>query len=294
MDWPNRTVDGGVTVGVGRLNKVIEKLEAGEVVASSSTIANASIEDAVTFGDSDLDMVIFEMEHYGFDFTGLRMSLQALLNRKRIAQDGLRPSIVPITRIPTTGREVTQWIIKQTLDIGVYGMIVPQIENAEEALALVNACRYPAQRGSNLGGGQRGFWPNLAVRYWGLERDEYLEKADLWPLNPDGELLVIGLIESKQGHDNLERILDATKGIGAIWPGPGDLAADLGVIGQINHPEVEALLQQALRICTERGVPCVGLGGTAEDAVRRIEQGFQIIFTRPGMASTIRAAKRPG
>jgi 4-hydroxy-2-oxoheptanedioate aldolase len=130
------------------------------------------------------------------------------------------------------------------------------------------------------------------VRYWGVSSQAYLAKADLWPLNPDGELLVIGIIESRKGHDNLERILDATRGIGAIWPGPGDLAADMGLIGQTSHPEVEEKLQRALEICTSRGVPCVGVATSAEDAVRRVQQGFRVIFTRleRGIASAIRGA----
>jgi 4-hydroxy-2-oxoheptanedioate aldolase len=277
-----------------RLNKAIELLAAGDVVVSSSTIPNGSWEDAQTYGDSDFDMVVFEMEHHGFDFPNLRVSLQMVLNRRRIVEEGLRPAVVPITRIPPAGRETTQWVIKQALDIGVYGLVVPQVETPEEAVAIVNAARYPAQRGSTLGGGQRGYWPHLAARYWGLSPQEYVERSDVWPLNPDGELLLIAIIESQKGVENLERILDATDGIGAIWPGPGDLASDMGLVGQINHPEVEANLQMVREQCARRGVPCVGVGPTFEDAVRRSEQGFRIIFTRMerGIGPAIRAATR--
>ena len=129
-----------------RLNKVIGKLAAGEVVVSSQPVPNASVEVAEAYGDSDFDMVIFEMEHQGFDFLGLRNSLQAMLSRRRIAEDALAPSVVPITRIPPPGRETTQWIIKQALDLGVYGLVAPQLDTPEDALAIVNAARYPAQR----------------------------------------------------------------------------------------------------------------------------------------------------
>ena len=127
-----------------RLNVVIERLEARDVVVSSRPVANGNIDQAQAIGDSDFDMVIFEMEHYGFDFAGLRLSLQALLNRRRIAADGLRNPVVPLVRVPTTGREATQWLIKQALDIGVYGLVVPQLETPEEAVAVVTAMRYPS------------------------------------------------------------------------------------------------------------------------------------------------------
>lgn len=278
-----------------RLNGVIDILEKGGVVVSSSPIPNGSVEDAYTYGDSDFDMVVFEMEHHGFDFPSLRLSLQALLNRARIAADGLRPSVVPFVRIPPPGRETTNWIIKQALDIGVYGFLVPQLETPEEARAIVDAARYPARRDSDLGGGHRGYWPPVAARYWGLSQDEYLRRADLWPLNPEGELLVVAIIESQKGVSNLERILDATNGIGAIWPGPGDLSADMGLLGKVGHPEVQAQLQHVLNVCLERGVPCVGVATSLEDAVRRVQQGFQIIFTRlqPGIAAAVRGERPP-
>jgi 4-hydroxy-2-oxoheptanedioate aldolase len=237
-------------------------------------------------------MVMFEMEHHGFDFPGLRTSLQAMLSRRRITEEGLRPSVVPVTRIPPAGRETSQWIIKQALDLGVYGLVVPQVETPEEALAIVAAARYPARRDRAGGGGRRGYWPHVAARYWGLNSLEYVHRADVWPLSPDGELLIIAIIESQRGVENLERILEATDGIGAIWPGPGDLAADMGLIGQHTHPEVEDNLQLVLARCQRRGVPCVGVAAGPEEAERRVRQGFRIVLTylERGIASAVRAA----
>jgi 4-hydroxy-2-oxoheptanedioate aldolase len=240
-------------------------------------------------------MVVFEMEHHGFDFPNLRISLQMTMNRRRIAEGGVGPSVVPLTRIPPAGRETTQWIIKQALDLGVYGLVVPHLETPEEALAIVNAARYPARRDSGLGGGQRGYWPHVAARFWGLSSQDYVEKADLWPLNPIGDLLIVGIIESRKGVANLDRILDATNGIGVIWPGPGDLAADLGLIGQIHHPDVEESVQLVLDRCTERGIACVGVAADADEARRRVQQGFRVIFTQmqPGVAAAIRSSSPP-
>lgn len=281
----------------GRLNRVIQMLVDGMIVVSSPPIPNGSVEEAQRYGDSDFDMVVFEMEHFGFDFVGLRTSLQAMLNRRRVHEDGLIPSVVPMVRIPPNARETSQWMIKQALDIGVYGFVAPQLQTPEEARAIVRAARYPARRGSGLGGGERGYWPLIASRYWGLDQRDYVERADVWPLNPDGELLIIGIIESQLGVDNLEQILESTSGIGAIWPGPGDMAMDMGLdVTHPSHPEVEANVARVLEICTGRGVPCVSIASTVDDALRRVDEGFRVIFTQfaPGIASAIRARGSAG
>jgi 4-hydroxy-2-oxoheptanedioate aldolase len=278
-----------------RLNGVIGALEAGTIVVSSPPIPNGSIEDAQLYADSDYDMVVFEMEHHGFDFVNLRLSLQSMLNRRRIVEDGLSPSVVPFTRLPPAARETSQWIIKQALDLGVYGLVIPQLETPEEAREIVKACRYPARRSSTTGGGQRGYWPPVAARYWGLTSQEYVDRAEVWPLDAEGELLIIGIVESMKGVANLSRILDSTAGIGAIWPGPGDLAADMGLVGQTTHPEVEEQLTNVLEVCSARGVPCVGVATSLEEAVAKAEQGFRIVFARyeRGLAKAVRSSRRP-
>jgi hypothetical protein len=69
----------------------------------------------------------------------------------------------------------------------------------------------------------------------------------------------------------------------------------MGLMGQPNHPEVEAELQRCLELCVDRGVPCVGAAFTADGSVERAEQGFQIIVTWPerNAPARIRAAERP-
>jgi len=115
-------------------------------------------------------------------------------------------------------------------------------------------------------------------------------------VNPDGEILIVALIESRRGVENLERILDATNGIGAIWPGPGDMATDMGLaVTQPPHPEVEEQLAQVLTICSSRGVPCAAAAVSVEDAVARVAQGFQVILTPlvRGAAAAVRAQPHP-
>ena len=131
-----------------RYNKIIDLLEHGKPVFSTSTVPNGSLDDLTYIADADYDAVIIEMEHEGFSFTTLRTSLQVLLNRKRIAEKGnLQPDVVPMVRIPPNARERNQWVIKQALDTGVYGLVLPHLSTVEDAQAAVAAARYPRCRG---------------------------------------------------------------------------------------------------------------------------------------------------
>jgi 4-hydroxy-2-oxoheptanedioate aldolase len=127
-----------------RYNKIIDLLEHGKPVFSTSTVPNGNLDDLTYIADADYDAVIIEMEHEGFSFTTLRTSLQVLLNRKRIAEKGnLQPDVVPMVRIPPNARERDQWVIKQALDTGVYGLVLPHLNTVEDAQAAVAAARYP-------------------------------------------------------------------------------------------------------------------------------------------------------
>src|SRR5947199_7378332 len=127
-----------------RYNKIIDLLEHGKPVFSTNTISKDSLDDLTYIAEGDYDAVIIEMEHEGFSFTTLRNSLQVLLNRKRIAEKGnLQLDVVPMVRIPPNARERNQWVIKQALDTGVYGLVLPHLSTVEDAQAAVAAARYP-------------------------------------------------------------------------------------------------------------------------------------------------------
>lgn len=272
-----------------RLNKVIDLLERGQVVFSSGTIMSDNLDDIMFVADSDYDFAIIEMEHQGFDFTNLRTALQYFLNRKRLVEQGnLQPDVVPFVRIPPNAREVggNQWVIKQTLDTGVYGFVLPHLNTVEDAQAAVVAARYPQVPGvpDFEPQGQRGWWPRLAPRYWGLTPQAYYDKADVWPLDPEGELLLMGIVEEAEGVRNIRDILQQVKGIGAIWAGPGDLSISLGKRGNAADPEVQEGLLRVLEACKEYGVPCA-TGASPADVAQRIEQGFRIIMAGPTRAT---------
>src|SRR5713101_8399750 len=125
---------------MARLNKVIELLEQGKVVFGGAVVTPGELENTMAFADLAYGFIIFEMEHAGFDFPNLRLSLQFLLNRKRIATSGsLQPDVMPFVRVPPNARELNQWVIKQTLDTGVYGLILQHLDTVEQARAAGRA-----------------------------------------------------------------------------------------------------------------------------------------------------------
>jgi len=282
-----------------RYNKIIDLLEHGKPVFSTSTIPNGNLDDLTYVADADYDAVIIEMEHEGFSFTTLRASLQVLLNRKRIAEKGnLQPDVVPMVRIPPNARERDQWVIKQALDTGVYGLVLPHLNTVEDARAAVAAARYPQVPGAPdfEPAGERGWGNRIASRYWGLTPREYYDAADLWPLDPDGNMLLMGIIEEAEGVRNIRDIVRQVRGIGAIWAGSGDMSVSMGLRGQASHSTVQENVLRVLAACKEFGVPCATIA-TADDVAMRLEQGFRIIMTAPvrstpGLAEGRRLAAR--
>ena len=247
---------------IGRLNNIIRAWEEGRPAFSS--FAQANPQTAIEFSTAPYDSVIFEMEHNPWDVVALQNALQYLLNRKQIASaSSLAPAVTPIVRVPSNGIEMNQAYAKQGLDRGVFGVIFPHIGSVEQAYNAVASCRYARKSGSDYyePAGARGDGPATAMRYWGLTQPEYYLKADVWPLNPEGELLVIIMIESPAGVKNLDDILSQVKGIGLVLIGEGDLSQALGYPRQYDHPEVKQAMDYVVATCKKHGVkvgnPCI-------------------------------------
>ncbi|HLX37411.1 MAG TPA: aldolase/citrate lyase family protein, partial [Candidatus Binataceae bacterium] len=180
---------------IPRLNGVIRAFENG--LPAFSTFVTADVDSALMASASRYDAVVFEMEHNPWDIRALRDALQYMLNRGQIAQSAsLAPAVTPIVRVPANGEEKNQWLAKQALDLGAYGIVWPHISNVDQAYNAVAACRYPRLKTAPLyePAGIRGDGPASAVRYWGITQQQYYSRADVWPLNPHGEILVILMI----------------------------------------------------------------------------------------------------
>ncbi|KWX23996.1 aldolase [Mycolicibacterium wolinskyi] len=267
---------------MARLNSIIGALESGQ--HTFAAFASPEPAAALEFATADYDGLVFEMEHKPWDATTLRDCLQYLLNRRRIFE-AVTPaaSPTPLVRIPVNGAEHGQWHAKQALDLGAYGIVWPHISRVEEARNAVAACRYPRLPGEERfePAGLRGDAPTAAARYWGVSNQEYYTKADVWPLDPDGEILVVIQIEDQLGIENLPAMLDQVPGIGLVLIGEGDLSQELGIPRQLEHPLLEEARQRILKICREHGVAVGHPHVTAKNVEQVIDDGYRFLMSAP-------------
>jgi len=285
----------GVTMAAeghsNRINAVINAWEQGKP-AIGRGVVDFSFDEAVRWSGTDFDFLFCDMEHRPVDFNQMRIFLQALMDRNQVLQQGdrlIRPT--PLLRIPAYGREMNHWLIKQALDLGVPGIIFPSVSTARQAEYIVAGSRYPQAKGAAIPFpvGMRGVSPDMAVRYWGLSLMDYVDRSDLYPLNPKGETLVILQIEEREGFENLDEILKV-KGVGMVMIGPADLSFALGHPGHPEDPEVEAAIQLILAKSKAAGVKC-GIVNPPPKVVERAEQGFGWISTGNIDAATLERAR---
>jgi 4-hydroxy-2-oxoheptanedioate aldolase len=265
-----------------RLNSIIRALEQGQVPITA--FAPPTIESAIEFATTKYDGVVFEAEHNPYDIRTLRDCLQYLLNRKQIVESAsVAAAVTPIVRIPPNGGELNQFLAKQVLDIGSYGVVWPHVSTVEQAYNAVSACRYPRAKGAPAyePEGIRGDQPVHAARYWGITPQEYYAKADVWPLVPHGEILVIIMCEDVTAIDNLPRILEEVPGIGVVLIGEGDLSQNLGFPRQYDHPEVVEAMTAIRRICAEHHVVCGHPHVDTQNAQRVLDEGYRFLMTAP-------------
>ena len=265
-----------------RLNNIIRVLEQGNVPIA--TFSPPSVDSAIALSTAAYDGVIFELEHNPYDIYLLRDCFQYMLSRRQIFERGsLAPAVTPMVRIPANGGDMNQWLAKQVLDIGAYGVVWPRVSSMEEAYNAVAACRYPRPRSSPAyePEGQRGDNPVHAARYWGISQQEYYAKADVWPLNPQGEILVVMMCEMVKAIDNLPEILEKVPGIGVVLIGEGDLSQNLGYPRQYDHPVVVEAMTAIRRICAEHNVPCGHPHVSAQNAQAVLDQGYRFVLSAP-------------
>jgi len=241
-------------------NRLKEKLRNGEVTFGVSVGTNSpDVVEAVS--NLPIDWIWFDAEHGVLNLENLAPLLQ-------VAR-GATP--VSLVRVPWNDMVM----IKKALDIGAEGLIIPWVNNREQAEYAVRAAKYPPQ-------GQRGIGPRFNM-LMGRDAGAYLQTA-----NDDGFIMV--QIETAEAVDNLDAIL-TTPGVDAFLVGPSDLSASLGYIGQPQHPEVEKVVDHIIRRGKALGVPGGYAIGSIELNKFRIEQGFQWITIGVDLAMLTQKAK---
>src|SRR5229473_2072527 len=272
------------------LNPVIEKLAAGKPFVGVQT-GDLSLENARSLARADIDYVYIEMEHGPMDFDGLHRFTVGMIDKAAILKKGnAQPNVAIFARFAPYGREQAQWFVKQALDIGLMGVIFNGIDDPEQALLAVRNMRYPQKRTSKYPEpkGLRGYAPGMALWWWGLPDAEYERRANVWPLNPDGDLLAIMMTETTEGLKNADAIA-AVPGVGAIFVGAGgDLHQYLGV--DQNAPEVEQAFQAILRACLAHNVACGITALSGQAIARRLAEGWKMIRTDQAALTQWKAA----
>jgi len=264
-----------VSASAQRLNKLIELFE-NDQPAFGVLSFDYSLNNARAMASSGLDFLFIDMEHAPFDIERLRLFLLGMTDKRSIIEKGnLQPNVVPLVRIPAAGgAEELIAQAKQVLDVGVFGIFFPAVHTREQAELAVRATRYPQYNDAPdyEPTGLRGRNPSNAMWYWGVR--DYHAKADVWPLDPQGELLAMMFIESRAGVENIEEII-TVPGLGGIFIGPSDLSTSMGYTSPA-APEVEQAIQTVLGACLEHDVPCAITTGQGS-VQQRIDQGFRFV-----------------
>ena len=212
-------------------------------------------------GHAGFDWGVIDMEHTPVDLMDLVHMLQAVSGT----------SLVPVVRVPWN--DTTN--IKRVLDAGATTLLVPFVQNANEARAAVAATRYPPE-------GQRGMAGMSRASKFGTTPN-YLTTANL-------QMAVIVQLETAEAIANLEAIA-AVPGVDALFIGPGDLSATMGYVGQLTHPAVLALTADAVARAKALGKPIGTVGGTIEIVAQYRAIGFDFVAIASDLGLLMRSAK---
>lgn len=263
-----------------RINKAIELLEQGQPVYY--TTATGGYDEGVAHARTEADYINYEMEHGAFDIAALRAFMQGLVDAGPTASGHRTPAVIvtlPVYGLDEASMRANAWVVQQVLAAGVHGILLCHAREPGAARVFVEASRYPfAPEVEGLDQGLRGSGSQgYAARIWGLSGNEYLEKADPWPLNPNGELLLGVKIEDTYALENAERTT-AVPGIAFTEWGPGDMG--FWVVG-LPRPGAEDL--PAMRAARERVFDAARANDifmlhtcNEDDVVERLEEGVMI------------------
>lgn len=200
-----------------------QKLRSGEVL-TGMFCCSYSPQVTEVLGHAGLDFVLFDTEHTPNSAINLHAQLCALAGRSTAA----------VVRLPM----IDEFTIKSMLDLGVQSLMLPNVKTPADIERLVQYSFYPPL-------GKRGIAGSVRASAYGLNK-EYLHQAN------DGLALIIQL-ESQQGIDNLGAMLQQFNAIDAVFVGPHDLAADMGLLGQPTHPLVVEQSIRAVRMASSLG-----------------------------------------
>ncbi len=203
---------------------------------------------AEIIGGCGFDWILLDGEHAPNEIASLLGQIQAV---------GVAGGSMPIVR-PAWNDAV---LIKRILDLGALTLLVPFVQNAEEARRAVAATRYPPQ-------GIRGVATSARASRFGRVKD-YLKNAN-------DEICVLVQVETKSALDQLESIA-GVEGVDGVFIGPADLSAAMGHLGDSGHPEVQSAISGAIKRIRAKGKAGGILSPLEADARRWLAEGFTFV-----------------
>ena len=206
-------------------NRAREKLKTGEATLGTF-MGLGSPNLAELLSQVGLDFLVIETEHNGLDSAEVEHMLMAIKGTETI----------PIVRVPSHDYV----FIQRALDMGAMGILVPMLKTAAEVESIVAATRYPPR-------GTRGWGPMRASQYT-IDNDDYIKRAD-------DNILVAGLLETKEAVENLEEIT-SVPAFDALYLGMWDLCFSMGLNPmEMPFPETDAVIERAVEIGKKMELP---------------------------------------
>jgi 4-hydroxy-2-oxoheptanedioate aldolase len=269
-----------------RHNKIVDLLARNQVVFGWFSPSRTPESAKKAIDDRQMDFVFLNMERVqSYQPADVKAFMQTMIEGGLVRN----PNNLPLaTRLPIFHDDpvAARQRIAEMLNLGVPAVVFPGMESGEEAQQAIGAMRY-AHENSKFPepAGTRPDGVGEAPGFWGLSEKEYRQKADVYPINPDGELASIFIVESVKGIANSREITRARPTV--AFPGPGTLRS----VFQGDMVKVEDAIQTQLASCKELSVPC-GITANVNDIDKRIKEGFRmiIIYDRD-YPETIRAGR---
>jgi 2-keto-3-deoxy-L-rhamnonate aldolase RhmA len=209
-----------------------EKLAAGELVLCMNLRLARSVDIAMVAKAGGYDALYVDMQHAPY----------SIETTSTICAAAIGIGITPLVRVPSHD---PHWM-SRVLDGGAHGVILPDVNTAAQARAIVNACRFPPMGKRSV----MGLGPALGY-----------QAVPLAELNPrlNAETAVIVMLENAEGIENCAAIA-AVEGVDVLLIGSGDLTTDLGIPGQVDHPRLRAAYERVAAAC-KRHNKVLGVGG---------------------------------
>ena len=289
-----------------RLNQAIELLAEGQPIyyTGSHSGTNGTFEQGKQDAQTYADYISYDMEHAPYDIVGLRDYMRGLAAGGPDRSGHRIPTVivnVPVNGMDAEAVHANAWMFNQVLATGVMGIMLTHADDPGAVRAFVEAVRFPIHHQGvgrdGLPEGRRGVHGvPTAAQIWGVSPGEYEDKADVWPLNPNGELLLGVKEEDKYALANVNENLKVP-GIGMAEWGPGDMAMSLGVRAQgaaaIKDPRMVAARAKVLSACKANHIFFLN-SFSPTDVVAMIKEGVMVGPASPETAAIGRKfTKRP-